>query len=84
MSRTYTMEQLARIETERDEWHARAENLRVALEESLKLQSHYASLLNMHDGGRRIGFSSVAAWIARLRETGTLPPAGDVSNLPPL
>lgn len=43
--------------------------LRVALEESVKLQSHYADLLNMHDGGHRIGFKDAKAWIARLRET---------------
>ena len=40
-----------------------------ALEESLKLQAHYAELLNMHDGGQRIIFKSVNDWIARLRQT---------------
>jgi hypothetical protein len=40
-----------------------------ALEESLKLQSHYAYLLNAHDGGERIGFATADKWIARLRET---------------
>jgi hypothetical protein len=44
------------------------EQLRDALGESLKLQSHYAELLNMHDGGERVGFASVDAWIERLRE----------------
>lgn len=34
-----------------------------ALEESVKLQSHYAELLNMHDGGERRGFRSAKAWI---------------------
>ena len=48
--------------------------LRTALEQSVKLQSHYASLLNMNDGGERVGFENGDAWIARLRETGTLPP----------
>jgi len=43
-----------------------------ALEESVKLQSHYAELLNMHDGGERIGFASADAWIDRLRECGKL------------
>jgi hypothetical protein len=42
------------------------ERLRGALSESLKLQSHYAKLLNMHDGGKRIGFDSVEAWLERL------------------
>ena len=50
--------------------------LRRALEESVTLQAHYAELLNMHDGGRRIVFRDADAWIARLRETGTLPAKG--------
>lgn len=40
----------------------------IALEESLKLQTHYAKLLNMHDGGKRIGFETVDAWLERLEE----------------
>lgn len=47
---------------------AAASELRHALEESVKLQSHYASLLNMHDGGERMCFT-VDLWIARLRST---------------
>lgn len=47
-------------------------DLAKALEESVKLQTHYAELLNMHDGGERIGFESADAWIDRLRECGTL------------
>lgn len=50
------------------------DRLRVALEESVKLQSHYATLLNMHDGGERRPFDSVEAWLARLVETGTIEP----------
>jgi len=46
--------------------------LTIALRESVKLQSHYAELLNMHDGGCRIGFKDPDAWIARLKETGLL------------
>jgi hypothetical protein len=46
--------------------------LRTALEESVLLQSHYASLLNQYDGGQRIGFTDASAWIKRLREIGTL------------
>lgn len=56
-----------------DEIAESREVLELALSESLKLQSHYAKLLNMHDGGQRVGFESPAAWIARLRETGKLP-----------
>ncbi len=36
-----------------------------ALDESLKLQSHYALLLNMRDGGERLQFD-VESWLARL------------------
>ncbi len=49
------------------------EELLTALEESVRLQSHYAELLNMHDGGRRLQFADARAWMARLRATGTLP-----------
>lgn len=51
----------------------RVADLIVALDESLKLQSHYAELLNMHDGGQRKGFKNTAEWIARLRVTRVLP-----------
>jgi hypothetical protein len=40
-------------------WHA--------LEQSVKLQSHYAELLNAHDGGQRIGFDGAGEWLARLQ-----------------
>lgn len=53
--------------------HSDSLRLTVALRESLKLQSHYAKLLNMHDGGKRIGFETVDEWIERLKTTGTLP-----------
>ena len=39
---------------------------REALEESVKLQTHYAKLLNMYDGGKRIGFDNADAWLSRL------------------
>ena len=42
--------------------------LRRALDESVKLQSHYASLLNMHDGGSRLTFDASEAWLRRLEE----------------
>jgi hypothetical protein len=44
------------------------ERLRVALEESVKLQSHYASLLNQYDGGQRMTFASADEWLARVAE----------------
>jgi len=42
--------------------------LREALAESLKLQSHYAALLNQYDGGERRQFSGVGAWLDRLEQ----------------
>lgn len=57
-------------------WYRKQEielaQIRVALDESLKLQSHYAELLNMHDGGQRMTFDS-AKWIERLKDLGDLP-----------
>lgn len=37
-----------------------------ALEESVKLQSHYATLLNTHDGGNRLVFNSTMEWMDRI------------------
>jgi hypothetical protein len=45
---------------------AEIERLRYALEESVKLQSHYAMLLNMWDGGERMQFDSAQVWLDRL------------------
>lgn len=39
-----------------------------ALEESVKLQSHYAELLNMYDGGARRVFKNATEWLDRLEE----------------
>lgn len=47
-------------------------HLRAALTESLKLQSHYANLLNMYDGGKRLQFEDIDAWMARLAQTAPL------------
>jgi hypothetical protein len=44
------------------------QELTEALEESVKLQAHYAELLNMHDGGERLVFKTVAEWRERLTE----------------
>lgn len=43
--------------------------LRSGLEESLKLQSHYAELLNMYDHGERMQFDTVEDWLERLEYT---------------
>lgn len=48
--------------------YGQVEELRCALEQSLKLQSHYAALLNMYDGGTRMQFKTVEAWMKRLYE----------------
>jgi hypothetical protein len=45
--------------------------LLAALEESVKLQSHYAMLLNSYDGGERMQFDSSEAWLARLAALAT-------------
>src|ERR1039458_4384560 len=47
--------------------------LMLALIESVKLQSHYAELLNRHDAGKRATFSCPAEWIERLKQCGTIP-----------
>lgn len=44
------------------------EEIWYALVESVKLQSHYATLLNQRDGGERMTFADPNAWIQRLRE----------------
>ena len=43
-----------------------------ALAESLKLQSHYAKLLNQYDGGARMAFDAPDQWLQRLHDTGQL------------
>ena len=42
--------------------------LYAGLEAIVKLQAHYADLLNMHDGGERIPFKSADEWLIRRRE----------------
>lgn len=39
-----------------------------ALEESVKLQSHYAGILNDYDGGMRMSFKDAKEWLERLRK----------------
>lgn len=46
-----------------------ADTLRLALAESLKLQSHYANLLNEYDGGKRMTFEEPGQWLIRLKTT---------------
>jgi hypothetical protein len=42
------------------------ERLETALSESVKLQSHYAGLLNQYDGGARLQFANAQDWLKRL------------------
>lgn len=51
-----------------------AERYKAALAESLKLQSHYAGLLNQYDGGKRIQFSGVEQWLERLKTVSDVKP----------
>lgn len=44
----------------------RIKQLTIALKESLKLQSHYAELLNKYDGGHRMIFKTKEQWLNRL------------------
>ena len=53
-----------------DELEQRVEELEEALEESIKLQSHYAGLLNNYDDGKRIKFKDADEWIKRLKVIG--------------
>ena len=46
------------------------ERLKHALRESVKLQGHYAELLNAHDGGERIPFRNPSEWLRRLESGG--------------
>jgi len=57
-----------RCECETSELRQEIEDFKKALEESVKLQSHYAGILNMYDGGQRIEFKDADEWVKRLRE----------------
>lgn len=59
---------LAEARRELDQLRVEHDEVLVGLIELVKLQAHYATLLNMHDGGERHAFASAAEWMARLRE----------------
>lgn len=48
------------------------EQLENALNQSVKLQSHYAVCLNETDVGHRLTFENGQAWIERLKKVGML------------
>jgi len=45
----------------------RIEQLEEALKELIELQSLYANLLNMYDGGERIQFKNSEEWLDRVK-----------------
>jgi hypothetical protein len=49
-----------------DQLETQVRTLSAALAESVRLQSHYAGLLNTYDGGQRIQFISADEWLERL------------------
>ena len=51
-----------------EQFQTEDEELKEALEESVKLQAHYAKLLNMYDEGKRIIFKNSQQWLDRLQE----------------
>ena len=58
-----TAETVAELLNEIEALHAEIEALRVALEASVRLQSHYALLLNEYDDGERMTFDDADAWM---------------------
>lgn len=51
---------------------AENDKLKIALSESVRLQSHYAALLNTYDGGERMIFKNAREWLERLRKMRTI------------
>jgi hypothetical protein len=54
--------------------------LHAALDALVALSSHYALLLNVHDGGDRQPVADADAWILRLYEIGELPRRDEVGS----
>ena len=57
---------LCNMISENADLRERCAELEQALAESLKLQSHYAALLNQYDGGERIIFGGANEFLERL------------------
>src|SRR5580692_8269755 len=51
-----------RVVGQRDRAEKERDRLRHALEQSVRLQSHYAGLLNQYDGGQRLQFATADEW----------------------
>jgi hypothetical protein len=58
--------QSERLEARNAELEAEIVRLRTGLDKSVKLQSHYAALLNDYDRGKRLQFADADAWLQRL------------------
>ena len=61
------MSKADRIESVIAEKDLEIARLRGALEQSINLQSHYAGLLNMRDGGKRTVVKNADEWLKRLK-----------------
>ena len=59
-------ERVAKTPPQQPQQQSAEATLRHALEESVKLQSHYAKLLNIYDGGIRKEFANAQVWLDRL------------------
>lgn len=59
------------------------QSLSIALEESVKLQSHYASILNQYDGGQRLQFDCAERWLRRLALLGIISAPAPAQTSPP-
>jgi hypothetical protein len=57
--------------------------LTVGLEESVRLQSHYALILNHYDGGQRLQFNSPEEWLGRLTLLGIINAPSPAQTSPP-
>jgi len=47
--------------------------LATALAEMVKLQAHYAKLLNEYDQGERVSFPDAQTWLDRMADLGKIP-----------
>jgi hypothetical protein len=61
----------------------RVRDMREALDESVKLQGHYADLLNAYDGGSRIIFANGDDWMNRLAYVAEKPAQALLPPRPP-
>ena len=75
-----TADTVAKLLNEIEHLHAEIEALRAALEASVRLQSHYAWLLNEHDDGGRMTFDDADAWMAWIYEPPSAAPTSTAGS----